>query len=198
MRRIVVGITGSFGTGKSTVARIFSSLGAKVINADEIVHKIIGSNNKVSKKIIKAFGKGILDKNLRKIDRRKLGKIVFQKQESLKKLCKIIHPEVIKIIKKQLNAFKKNKCIVIDVPLLIEANLLDIVDRLIVVKASKENQIKRIKKKMNLSKNQIQRRINAQMSLSKKIKLADYVVNNNKNISFTKSQVRDIYKELFK
>ncbi|MFH1655324.1 MAG: dephospho-CoA kinase [Candidatus Omnitrophota bacterium] len=197
MKKLVIGITGSFGTGKSTVAKILASYGVKVIDADRIVHGIIGSNNRISKKIIKFFGKDILNKNSTKINRRKLGQVVFQKQKSLRDLCKIIHPEVIRKIKKQLAGIKK-KVVAIDAPLLVEAGFLNIVDRLIVVKASRKNQIKRIKIKMKLNSAEIQRRIDAQIPLRKKIKLADYVVDNNDNISFTKSQVKDIYKKLLK
>jgi len=193
----VIGITGSFGTGKSTVAKIFAAYGVKIIDADKIVHEIIASDNKVRRRIVKAFGKDILDSNSKSIHRKKLAKSVFQKQASLNKLCKIIHPETIRRIKKQLKVFQKKKYFVaIDAPLLIEAGLLDIVDKLVVVKANRENQIKRIKRKMNLDRIQIQRRVDAQIPLSKKIKLADYVIDNNKDVSFTESQVKDIFRVL--
>ena len=79
MKKIVIGITGSFGTGKTTAARILSSFGVKVIDADKIVHKVLSSKNKISKRIIKAFGENILDKKSKKINRKKLGKIVFSR-----------------------------------------------------------------------------------------------------------------------
>ncbi|MBM3248720.1 MAG: dephospho-CoA kinase, partial [Candidatus Omnitrophica bacterium] len=95
---IIIGITGSFGTGKSTVAKIFASLGVKIIDTDKIVHKILRHDDKVSKQIIKVFGQGILD-NSKNISREKLGKVVFRNNKLLKKLCDIIHPEVIKKIR---------------------------------------------------------------------------------------------------
>jgi dephospho-CoA kinase len=195
----VIGITGSFGTGKSTVAKIFASCGVKIIDADKIVHDIVACDSKVLRRIIKAFGKDILDSVSKKISRKKLANIVFQKKKSLNKLCKIIHPETIKRIKKQLKVFKNKKYFVaIDAPLLVEAGLLDIIDKLVVVKADRKNQFNRIKRKMNITEAQIQRRINAQMPLRKKIKLADYVIDNNKNISFTRVQVKDILRKLLR
>lgn len=197
---LVVGITGSFGTGKSTVARIFASLGARIIDADKIVHGILGSDNKVSKKIINVFGKGVLD-NSKNISRKNLGKVVFQNKKLLKRLRDIIHPEVIEKIKAKIRAFSakdKKAIIAIEAPLLIEAGLLGLVDKLVVVVTSKNNQIKRIQKKMNLSSNEIKRRIDAQLPLKTKIKLADYVVDNNKDTNFTKRQVKEIYKKILK
>lgn len=196
----VVGITGSFGTGKSTVAKIFASLGAKIIDADKIVHNILGSNNEVSRRITRVFGRGILDKN-RKISRKNLGRLVFENKKLLKKLCDIIHPEVIKEIRSEIKAFSakdKKTIIAIEAPLLIEAGLLGLVDKLVVVATNKNNQIKRIQKEMSLASNEIKRRIDAQLPLKAKIKLADYVIDNNKTIAFTRKQVKDIYNNLFK
>jgi len=197
---LVIGITGSFGTGKSTVAKIFASLGVKIIDADKIAHKILRHDNKVSKKIIKVFGQSILD-NSKNISREKLGKVVFQNKKLLKKLCDIIHPEVIKKIRSEIGAFRakgKKAIIAIEAPLLIEAGLLGLVDRLVVVVTSKSNQIKRIHKKINLSTSAIKRRIDAQLPLSKKIRLADYIIDNNQTIALTRKQVKDIYKNFLK
>lgn len=197
----VIGITGSFGTGKSTVAKLFRSYRAKLIDADKIVHEIIGSDNCVSRKIIRIFGNGIVNSNSNKIDRASLGKKAFKNSKALSKLCRVIHPAVIGEIKRRLKAIKKtskNCIVVIDAPLLIEAGLLNIVDKLVVVKTNRKNQIKRIRKKMNLKEGAILKRAKAQLPLSEKIKLADYIIDNNKTLSFTKTQVREIYKDILK
>jgi dephospho-CoA kinase len=195
---IVIGITGSFGGGKSTVAKILASYGVKIIDSDKIVHRILKSNSKICKKIIKVFGDKILNTNFTKIDRAKLGKIVFQNRIALRKLCKIIHPEVVKKIEKQLARIKKESIVAIEAPLLIEAGLLDLVDSLIVVKTNRRNQIQRIKNKMKLSSTDIIKRIKAQLPIKEKIKFADYVIDNNKDISYTKRQVKEIYSRLLK
>ena len=92
----------------------------------------------------------------------------------------------------------KKVIIAIEAPLLIEAGLLGLVDKLVVVATNRNNQIKRIQKKMSLASNEIKRRIDAQLPLKAKIKLADYVIDNNKTIAFTRKQVKDIYNNLFK
>ncbi|MBU4099695.1 dephospho-CoA kinase, partial [Patescibacteria group bacterium] len=149
-KRIILGITGSFGSGKTTVAGIFRSLGAKIIDADKIAHRLIKPRNKIYKKIIDTFGRDILNKN-RVIDREKLARIVFNNKLLLKRLNRIIHPEVIGVIKEKIKKYP-GKVIILDVPLLIEAGLEKIVDKLIVVTITREEQIKRICKKTGLNR----------------------------------------------
>ena len=191
----IFGITGSFGTGKTTVSKMFSRLGAEVIDADKIVHKLIKENNSVYKKIVSLFGENILNKNSKQINRKKLASVVFNNKSLLRKLCEIIHPSVISEIKKQIAMRKQCACkiIVIDVPLLIEANLSSLVDRLIVVKTKQKIQINRIVAKMKLSRSEILKRIKNQISLRDKIKLADYVIDNGSSFKNTEKQVKDIW-----
>ena len=192
---LIFGITGSFGTGKTTVSEIFSKLGAEIIDADKIVHNIIKENKKVYKKIVSLAGKDILNKTSKQIDRKKLSKIVFYNKGLLKKLCEIIHPSVILEIKRQIALKKRCACeiIIIDAPLLIEANLSSLVDRLIVVKTKQKIQINRIVAKMKLSRSEILKRIKNQISLRDKIKLADYVIDNGSSFKNTEKQVKDIW-----
>jgi dephospho-CoA kinase len=192
--RIIIGLTGSFGSGKTTVARSFSTLGAKVIDADKIAHSLIIPRGAVYKKIVSVFGKDILDKNKR-IDRVKLGRIVFFDKKLLFKLSRIIHPEVIKIIKNKIRD-SKSRLIVLDVPLLIESGLNKIADKVIVVKAMRYKQIERIKNKTHLSKAEILKRIKNQMPLRQKEHFADFIIDNNGSIKETEKQVRKILRRL--
>jgi dephospho-CoA kinase len=197
----VFGITGSFGSGKSTVSGIFSSLGARVIDADKIVHEIIKQDRSVYREIVSLFGEAVVDKKTKQISRKALGKIVFNNKRLLRKLCDIIHPRVIREIKGKItkNKKSKNSVIIIDAPLLIEAGLISLVDKLIVVKTKREFQIERIHRRTGLSESEILRRINSQASLKEKIKHADYVINNSFSLDTTKRQVRDIWnKEIIK
>ena len=168
-KKPIIGITGSFGTGKTTVASMFKDLGAKVIDADKIVHSLI-------------------DKKMRG----KLAKIVFQRKEYLNRLCKVIHPFVVDKIRRLCKKYK-NKLIVIDAPLLIEVGLHKEVDFVIVVKAKKDIQIKRAMKKTKLSRKEVLARINCQIPLREKISLADFVIDNSSTLSKTKNQVRKIF-----
>ena len=171
---MILGITGSYGTGKSTVAKEFARLGAKVIDADKIVHTFIKAPV-----------------------RKKLAKIVFKKKAYLDLICRVVHPLVIKRIKQEIKRLNpKKNVIVIDAPLLVECGIHKIVNKLIVVKTTREVQLKRLRKKTGFSKQEIQRRISFQMPLSKKMKLADFIIDNNKKLKSTRGQIREIWKRV--
>ncbi len=194
----VIGITGSFGTGKSTVAGIFAGFGAKVIDADKLTHQTMEAGKGAYKRIVSLFGEEIL-KDDGTIDRRRLGNLVFSDRNALDKLCRLIHPQVKLGIKGEINRIKKeNPCaiVVLDAPLLIEAGLLKDVDRLIVVKASRKEQFKRCISRNGMTGKDIARRISSQMTLSSKVKLADYVIDNNGSLRETKRQAEKIWLEV--
>jgi len=194
-QRVVIGLTGSFGSGKSTVAGIFSCLGAEIIDADKIAHCLIMPGRGIYKRIIRAFGKGILRED-NTIDRNRLADIVFNDRDALRALDRIVHPQVIAIIKNKIKASHR-KVIVLDAPLLIEAGLTDVTDKLVVVKASREKQIERIRKKTSLSETDILKRIRRQVPLRKKLCLADFVIDNSGSVGKTKKQVEQIRRQLW-
>lgn len=176
---MIIGLTGGIAAGKSTVARILASLGAYIINADKIGHNILDRNKNAYDEVIDEFGGNILKKS-GKIDRKKLGEIVFSDKDKLKKLENITHPYIIKEIKYETNEKDKEfHHLVLDVPLLFETGLENIVDVSWVVVCSQEKQIERITKRDGLSRKEAKKRISAQMKTAKKIKLADFVIYNN-------------------
>ncbi len=185
MKRIIIGLTGSFGTGKSTVAACFKKLGACVIDADRLAHKAIKPGGACHRRVVSAFGTA---------KRRELAQVVFSDRKKLKILNKLVHPYIIREIKRLTKKTKK-KIVIIDAPLLIEAGLDKEVDKLIVVKTSRRIQEARCVKK-GFKKNDIRRRINRQLSLAKKERLADFIIDNNKSVSFTKNQVKKIWEEI--
>lgn len=171
---MIIGITGSYGTGKTTVAREFAKRGAAVIDADKLVHSFI-----------------------RPAVRKKLSKIVFKKKAYLQLICRVIHPLVIKKIKDRIKKLSlKKKIIVIDAPLLIECGLEKLVDKLIVVKASRQIQLRRLKEKTGFSQAQILRRINFQIPLRKKLKLADFIIDNDGKLTYTRVQVGEVWRKI--
>lgn len=195
-KRIILGLTGSFGSGKTTVAKIFKSFGAKLIDADRIAHGAIRPKTKVYKAIISAFGRDILKKD-KSIDRYKLAKVVFNDRNSLKRLNKIVHPEVIRIIQEKINSIPKGT-IVLDAPLLIERGLEKITDKLIVVNITAKKQIERVQKKTGANRQDILKRIRAQISLRNKVRLADFVIDNSGSTQETKRQVQKIRRLLWR
>ena len=189
---MIIGLTGGIASGKTTVAGLFKKKGALVLDADKIARKVIERDSPVYRKVVRFFGSDILNKD-RSINRRCLAKIVFSSSLKLKKLNSFIHPVVIKIINDELKKRKGKRVVVIDAPLLIEANLSSLVDRLIVVKTKQKIQINRIVAKMKLSRSEILKRIKNQISLRDKIKLADYVIDNGSSFKNTEKQVKDIW-----
>lgn len=189
---MILGITGIFGSGKTTIAKLFAKHGYKIINVDEIGHKLL-SKKSIKKKTIKEFGKSILTKG--RIDRKKLKDIVFYNHKSLTILNKIIHPPIIKEIKSIIKK-NKNKKIIVDGALLIEANCANLVDKLIVVKINKKEQLKRILKMGKYNKKEINNIIKSQLPQKEKLKYADIVVYNSKNVRYTENQIKKIIQKL--
>ena len=193
----VIGLTGSLGTGKSTVAGMFADLGAKVLSADKIAHQQITPKGACYKKVIRAFGKDILTAG--RIDRRKVAARVFQNRGQLRTLEKIIHPVVRKVLRAKIQQYKKRKgrvVVVIDVPLLFESKLNRDVDFSIAVKTNRTIQMARIIKKLGMTKADAECRIKAQMPLYQKIRLADMTIDNNGTLTNTKTQVKRIWEKL--
>lgn len=197
---LVVGLTGGIVGGKSTVALMFRDLGANIIDADKLGHSVILPYKPAWKKIVKLFGKDILRKDLT-IDREKLGQTVFKNQILLKKLNEITHPEIIKIIKKEIISAKNNthsqqKILMIDAALIYETKIDRFMDKIIVVYIDKKEQIKRLMRRNNFSKDEASQRIESQMPMKEKVKKADYVIDNNNSLDKTKKQVVKIWESL--
>lgn len=197
---LIIGLTGGIVSGKSTVARMFKDLGAKIVDADKLGHKVILPQGAAWKRIIKIFGKDILQKD-QTINRKKLGKIVFANQNLLKKLNKITHPEIIKLIKKEINLVKDNskeekKILIIEAALIYETKIDRLMDKIIVVYLDEEEQLKRLIKRNNLSEKEALQKIKSQIPLKEKIEIADYVIDNSNSLDKTKEQVETIWQEI--
>lgn len=192
----IVGLTGGFGTGKSFVAGLFKKMGAEVIDADRIAHRILKKGSVTYKRIVAVFGSSILNTG-GSINRKKLGKIVFGGKKKLSRLNRIIHPVVIGGIKDKIRE-SKNDILVVDAPLICETGILRFMDKLIVVKASRQKQIDRCIKKFSIRKKDVCKRMACQMPLKTKIKKADYCIDNNGTRKETEIQVKKIWQGLRK
>lgn len=186
---MIIGITGIFGSGKSTVTSIFAKHGYKIINVDKVGHKLL-DEKQIKSKIIKEFG-DVLTKN--KVERRKLKDIVFYNHKKLNKLNKIVHPYLIKEVKRLI---KNSKKAVVDAALLIELKLNTHVDKVVLVKINRSSAIKRVLKKNKYTKKEIENILKSQLPQDKKLKYADFVVDNNKPLSSVRKQVTAICSKL--
>jgi len=190
---MIIGITGSFGSGKTTVAKMFSRLGAYAIDADKVYHLLIKPRGKCYKKIVWHFGEDILDKS-GNVDRKKLSRIVFKDKSRLELLNDITHSEIIKEIKKAIKS-KKEKVVIVDAPLLIESGFYKEVDKIILVANKKEEQVKRMREAIGLSAEDALKRIRMQMPFNKKLAFADFIIDNSGSKTKTLTQVREIWKK---
>ncbi len=198
---LIVGLTGGIVSGKTTVAQVLKGLGAKIIDVDGIAREIVRPNQKAWQKIVQQFGVEILKDN-QEIHRKKLAQIVFSDQEKLNLLNRITHPEIIAIIKKQISQIRNNSsgdvvCI-IDAPLLFEAHIEYMMDKIIVVYLNIEKQVSRLLHRDGLSREEALKRINSQISMEEKVRLADYVIDNCLTPEHTKKQIFQVWAELNK
>ena len=192
---MIIGITGSIACGKSTVSNYLKSKGYIVIDADRIGHEAL-DDDYVKEKLIVAFGNEILEDN--KINRQKLGELVFGNSSNLNVLNSIIHPEIRKKILEKIDKNNDKELIFIDVALLFEAKFDDLVDKIIVVYVDENTQLTRLMKRNSISKKEALSRIVSQMSPTEKAKLGDYTVNNNLDVINTYEQVDKVLSELKK
>lgn len=177
-KRFVIGLTGGIATGKTTVLRQFARARIPVISSDELAHRCLKKGHPAARAILRRF---------ETLDRATLGGIVFRSAALRKQLEKIIHPAVIKELKKFIQ--KHSGLIVLDIPLLFEARLESLVDQTLVVDASKKNQLERMRQR-GLSRKEGLLRIAAQMPLSVKKKRADLVLSNRGSLAELRKRTR--------
>jgi dephospho-CoA kinase len=190
----IIGITGGISSGKSTAARMLASLGAELIDADEMCHRLILVKD-VKDKIIERFGSTIQD-NYGKIDRSRLAEIVFRDKTSLDDLCNILHPPVIEQIRTRIAEIEKRgrkKAIVIDAALLEESGLSLMCDFIIFINTGRDNRVMRSKICRHWQDGELERRERFQMNLEDKRKKADYVIDNNFTEENTFKQIKEFW-----
>lgn len=194
---VVIGLTGNLGAGKTTVAQMFERLGAEIIDADEIAHELLIERGPCRKKICEIFPCVVKADGV--IDRKKLASEVFKDDKKLKDLEGILHPAVgkrIKQILQFLRSQKKVEVVVLDIPLLFEAGIDHQADVVIVVKADREQQIRRVVKARGMTRSAAVARLRRQMPQKEKLKRADFILDNRFSKAETRAQVRQIWEGL--
>jgi len=190
----VIGIAGGIASGKSTIAEMLESLGADIIDADKICHRLINTKD-IACKITKRWGDHILDDH-GKVKRHMLAEIVFSEREEVSALNSIIHPKAIKEIKSRvakLQAEAATKAIVLDAALVVESNLIDICDIMLFVDTKKNRCKTRVHNSRKWPLDEITKREKFQGLLQQKREIADVVINNNHSKEDTLYQVKDFW-----
>lgn len=196
--KLLLGVTGSIASGKSTVALMFEELGAPIIDYDLITRAVVEPGRPALADIVDYFGEDILTSE-GTLDRQKMREIVFQDQEKLRKLESITYPWLPIEYKSQVDALaakNPNAIIQVVVPLMIERGMQSIYDKVLVVYVPEEEQIKRLMKRDNSSREMALNIINSQMNLEEKKGYADYVIDNSGSLENSREQVNDIWKKL--
>jgi dephospho-CoA kinase len=193
-----VGLTGGIATGKSTVVRMLMKKGARVIDHDGLVHTLQEPGQAVWKRIIETFGRDILDPEDR-IDRKKLGALVFDDEPRRKTLEGIVHPAVLEEAQRQRDeiARQDRQAIVLsDIPLLLEVGMQDRFDLILLVYAPPEVQIRRVMKRNKMTRDEAVARLKAQMPIDEKLRLADVVIRNDGTMRELEQSVDEVWQEL--
>jgi dephospho-CoA kinase len=177
----IVGVTGGIGSGKSTASKFLGELGAIIIDADQVGHKIYLPDTPAWREIVEAFGDTVVAPD-RTIDRAKLGPIVFSAPEKLQTLNKITHGKIYAYIQGQIDYIRTQKpdaVVAVEAAILLEAGWLSLVDELWVVVAEEDVAMARLQQYKDMPEDQARARIKAQMSNDARMAKADQVIWNN-------------------
>ncbi|MCM8819262.1 MAG: dephospho-CoA kinase [Candidatus Omnitrophica bacterium] len=192
----VFAITGSICSGKSTLLFLFKKMGAIVFDADKKVHQYYSNKESaVYKKIKKYFPIVFVNK---RIVRKKLSKLVLNDTNKLRLLEKIVHPFIIKDLKKWIKKVRKeNKVAFAEVPLLFEKNLENYFDGVIVLSIKENLLIKRIQKKYKVSKEEAIERLKLFLPTEEKLKKATFIIENNKDIKSLYKEAKNLWEKIY-
>lgn len=189
-----VGITGGIGSGKSTITSLFHDLGVPIYNSDDRAKWLLSNDVDLMDQIKILFGQESYSNN--KLNRAHIANIVFQDNDMLKQLNAIVHPLVKIDFENWLLLQKKEPLVIKEAAILIESGAYKELDVLIVVLADKKTRIKRVINRDNVSKEDVEKRMETQISDSERLKFANFSVDNNTDQSNLKMQVGELYKQL--
>jgi dephospho-CoA kinase len=193
-----VGLTGNIASGKSSAASLFAGLGARIIDADLVVHELLEPGTKTYCRIIDAFGEQILDRDS-KIDRKLLAGIVFFDAGKRHLLNSLTHPDVGEEIFRRISEFDRSSAhgiTIVDAALMVETGGYRKYHRLIVVRCELALQLSRLMSRDGFTEKDARARIASQMPIEEKVKVADYIIDNSGTMEQTREQVEAIYRDL--
>lgn len=193
----VIGLTGGIGSGKSTVSRILSELGAVVLDADKVGHEAYQPGTETWKEVVAAFGREIVAPD-ESIDRKKLGAIVFGDPAALERLNGITHPRMYDMMADRIEEYRQQGAgvVVLEAAILLEAGWTPLVDEVWVTVASEPTVVRRVKERTDLPEEQIRSRIRSQLSNEERKKQASVVISNDGSLDELRAKVAELWEKL--
>ena len=198
---MIIGLTGGIGTGKSTVSRKLRERGYPVIDLDVISREVI-EYPEVINELVRNFGIEILESQnnisgKKSISRNKLRQTVFKEEKKVSVLNSIMHPPIVEEMRRQVENFKKNyKTVFVEVQLLFEAKLEKEFDLTVLVYADKKTQLERVLKRDGRKEEEVQQIINAQMDMTEKRRVSNYIIENNGDSEMLDLEIEKFIKKL--
>jgi dephospho-CoA kinase len=194
---LIIGVTGNFGTGKTTVCQIMAELGATVINADALGHELLQPGNQTYSELVASFGDGILTAD-KKIDRGKLAELAFQNGNNQARLSHIMHPKMYQTAQDMIKQYRQrgDETVVLEAALLIEAGWKPLVDQVWITVAPETVIVDRLKNQRGFDEEQILARLHTQMPSAEKVKQADVVINTDCSREELKAKVTELWQKL--
>lgn len=194
--RLIIGLTGGIATGKSTASQYLASLGADILDADVYARQAVEIDSSIWQKIVQHYGTRICLAS-GQINRAMLGEIIFTQPAERAWLESLIHPYVRDRLRQELATLSRSSAVVMVIPLLFEAGMKDLVNRIWVVYCPPSIQLKRLMSRDHLTLEQAQARIASQMPLAEKMSRADVVLNNSSTPAELCRQIKLTWQTIF-
>lgn len=190
---LTIGLTGGIGSGKSTVANLFAELGVPVFDTDKFARQLVEPGQPALQKVVDVFGFDMLTEE-GKLNRDKLKQQIFNNEQDRQKLENILHPEIREKLLASITECTEPYCIVV-IPLLIEKNWQEVVDRVLVVDLPRKSQIERTLSRDNISEELASQIINTQVSRDQRLALADDIIDNSGDPQSLANQVNKLHQK---
>jgi dephospho-CoA kinase len=191
---MLIGITGQIGSGKSTVAALFRKYGAIVVDADRIGREVVERNPQLRRALVRAFGKSIIDTRGR-IDRRRLAELAFASKKSKQTLDRLVHPHLLKELRRQVRGAGRDRVVVVDAALLLDWRMDREVDAVVLVHASKKVRVERLVAR-GISRADVLARIGAQLPYQSYLQRAHHLILNSDSPSVLEAKASRLWHRL--